>query len=218
MDLTLICGTYGDEEWIRLAHERALPSMRAQGVPVIHVHGASLDDARNRALEQVQTEWVALVDADDAVDDGYVEALARGTADVRCPAIRQVFPPPFAGPTDPFIPRVFRHGHECTADCLRVGNWVVCGAATRTEWLCAVGGWDPGIPWSEDWAVWAKLWAWLGASFEPIPDAVYRAWWLPSSRNRSLSHREMLAAHAQIEDLVWGERVDPRTHPERADE
>lgn len=194
MDVTVAIATFGEKRWETLAKERAIPSAEAQA-PVVHHHGATLAMARNAALEAVQSEFVIHLDADDELESGYVEALGRGEADLRAPAVRYV-----RGRHDrrmPRMPRVAGHHHACEAACLRDGNWLVIGTAVRAELLRKVGGWRE-FSWSEDWDAWLRCWL-AGASIEAIPEAVYRAHVDPRSRNRAPSPAERNRVHREIE-------------------
>lgn len=190
MDLTVCIGTFGSDEWVETA-QRAIHSAEPQA-PVIHVHGDTLHGARNAALAQVETEWVVHLDADDELEPGYVDAMSRGTADVRGPMARYVK----GRQSRLWQPRVAGHRHDCTADCLPDGNWLLIGAAVRTDLVRRAGGWND-FPWSEDWDTWIRCWK-TGATFELIPDAIYRAHIRMDSRNRGATQAAKLAAHWQI--------------------
>jgi glycosyltransferase involved in cell wall biosynthesis len=198
VDVTVCIGTYGGTEWVELA-QRAIASARAEGVPVIHVHGETLASARNGALQDVATEWVVVLDADDELEPGYFNALEAGSADVRAPAVRYVSE---AGTQrEPYVPRVAGHRHACTADCLPSGNWLVIGSAMRTAGARDVGGFHEW-PVYEDWDLFLRLHR-AGSTFEALPDAVYRAHVRPGSRNRAPSmaaknrtHHAIVAANA----------------------
>lgn len=194
MTVTIAVATYGDPAWLDLAHQRAVPSARAQGAPVITVHADSLHAARNACLEQVQTDHVVFLDADDELEPGYLNAMAVGSADVRVPRVRYVRASGAAAP--PIMPRVSGHHHACEADCLAYGNWVVIGAQVRADLLRKVGGFEPW-PLYEDWAAFARMWQ-AGATFEPTPRAIYRAHVRRDSRNRAPDRDVRLAAHRAI--------------------
>jgi GT2 family glycosyltransferase len=200
VEVTVAVATYGDASWADLAQERAVPSAKAEGVPVVHWHGDDLADARNMALDHVDTEWVIHLDADDELEPGYVEAMARGTADVRAPLVRYMLG---GRERNLWQPRVWNHRHDCTAACLKEGNWLVVGSAVRANMLRDVGGWRE-FPWSEDWDLWLRCWK-VGADFELIPDAVYRAHVRHDSRNRAATRAEKLAAHHAIYEANFGE-------------
>jgi hypothetical protein len=120
--------------------------------------------------------------------------MAAGTADVRAPAVRYIRP----GHADhPKMPKVAGHDHECVADCLTRGNWLVVGACVRTELLRQVGGWHD-YPVYEDWSTWLRCHL-AGATFEPVYGAIYRAHVRRNSRNRAPSHAVKLATHRRIE-------------------
>lgn len=190
MEPTVLIGTYGDVRWKYLAQTRAIPS--CGDLPWVHVHADSLHQARNAALEEADTEWVIYLDADDELEAGYVEAMSNGTADVRGPMVRFVR----AGRERMWQPRVSGHTHDCTADCLPDGNWLVVGSAVRADLVRAVGGWND-FPWSEDWDLWLRCWK-AGATFELVTDAVYRAHVRDDSRNRGATQQAKLDAHRAI--------------------
>lgn len=213
MEVTIIVATFGGQSWVDLAEQRAIPSAEQFRVPVIHSHGDSLHDARNWGLDLARTEWVVFLDSDDELDAGYLDAIDQGTADVRAPAVAYVRNGRARRPT---MPRVAGHSHDCTADCLADGNWLVVGSAARTRLLRDVGGWREW-PCYEDWDLWARCWL-AGATFEAVPDAVYRAHVRPDSRNRGqLTQAEKHAVHQQIARSIgvkvpadWGDPVRSR--------
>lgn len=191
-DFTICIATFGDASWPQLAAERATPSAEAQGCPVVFRHEDTLAEARNAALADVETEWVVFLDADDELTSGYIEAMDRGTTDVRGPIALYV-----RGSRERYWqPRVAGHTHDCTTDCLPEGNWLLVGSAVRTEMLREVGGWRD-FPWSEDWDTWLRCYK-AGATFELIPNAIYRAHVRPDSRNRGATREAKLAAHRAI--------------------
>jgi glycosyltransferase involved in cell wall biosynthesis len=208
LDVTVAVCSFGGREWQVLAESRAVPSAIAQA-PVIRVHGESLHDARNTALDRVETEYVIFLDADDELEPGYVEQMAAGTADLRAPAVRYVKPNGRA--REPYVPVVAGHRHFdyhgrviCSADCLRDGNWLVVGSLARTGLLREVGGWEPW-PLYEDWALWLRCWH-AGATVEAVPQAVYRAHVRPDSRNRAPAMSFKNRVHHEIVAAVLGEQ------------
>jgi glycosyltransferase involved in cell wall biosynthesis len=198
---TIVVASFGGRPWLDLSVERATRSAFEQDVPVIVVHGLTLHGARNAGLAQVDTEYVVFLDADDALEPGYVKALSTGAADLRAPAVRYVQPNGRAHA--PYVPKVAGHQHACTGDCLPDGNWLVIGTMVRTQLLRDVGGFEP-FTWSEDWAAWARCWK-AGGTIEAIPAAVYRAFVRPDSRNRGATRAEKDAAHWEIHRAVWPE-------------
>lgn len=198
MDVTVVVATYGDPSWEQLA-QRAIMSAEPM-CPVVHVHAATLHDARNAGLAQVQTEWVCHLDADDELEPGYFERMAAGSADLRAPAVRYVRQD--GRSRRPYVPRVAGHRHECSGACLPDGNWLVVGTIARTDLLREVGGWRD-FDWSEDWDLWLRCHL-AGATVEAIPDAVYRAHVRADSRNRAPSRAAKLAAHQAIYDANFG--------------
>lgn len=195
MDVTIVVATYGDTWWWDLGQQRAVPSARAQGVPVVAVHDPhTLHGARNAGLREVNRERVVFLDADDELEPGYIAALHAGTADVRAPAVRYMRG---GHGTPPRVPQVAGHRHSCVAECLTQGNWLVVGSMAPTQLLHDVGGWRD-FAWSEDWDLWLRCHL-KGASFQAIPQAVYRAHVRPGSRNRRLRNEDRVAVHRAIE-------------------
>lgn len=193
MDVTVVVGTFGDPSWVDLARSRAIPSAEALGVPVIHHHADTLHDARNAGLNEVTTEWVCHLDADDELEAGYFDAMATGTADLRAPSVRYVRN---SNTSRPLMPKVAGHTHQCTASCLVDGNWLVVGAVGRADLMRSVGGWRD-FTWSEDWDLWLRCHL-AGATIEAVPQAVYRAHVRLDSRNRAPSQEAKLEAHRAI--------------------
>lgn len=192
---TVAIGTFGGDEWRTLAETRAIPSAQNQGCPIVHAHSDNLHNARNAALEQVETPWVIHLDADDVLEPGYLPAmaLARG-GDVRVPTVRYMQRGrPISRPR---FPQVAGHQHDCVAQCLPHGNWIVVGAAVRTQLVRDIGGWRD-FTWSEDWDVWLRCHL-AGASFTRAYRAVYQAHVRPDSRNRGGTPESRLEAHRAI--------------------
>lgn len=196
----MVVATFGDLEWCELGQERAIPSAASQA-PVISTHRKTLAEARNAALDDVDTEWVIHLDADDELEPGYVEALADGIADMRAPAVRYVRSG--RNRRAPYVPRVAGHHHDCEADCLRHGNWLVIGTAVRTQDVRDAGGWRDW-PVYEDWDLFQRMWL-RGATVEALPKAIYRAHVRPDSRNRGPSMEEKNAVHRQIVSANLGQ-------------
>lgn len=152
MDVTVCCGTYGERSWVEMAHGKACESAVGEGVGWVHRHGETLAEARNAALSEVRTEFVIFCDADDHLQHGYVEQMAKSDADLRAPLVRYVIG---GVPGKASYPRVVGHDHLCEPGCLEEGNWIVIGACVRTELLRRVGGFGEEPIW-EDWAAWLR--------------------------------------------------------------
>lgn len=184
MDVTICVGTFGHRRWIDLAHDRAIPSAVRQGCPVIFRHETTLADARNAALRAARTDWVVVLDADDEMDDGYVAALAAGTADIRVPALFEVNPD---GSREqiPLAHRDIEHT-----------NPIPVSAMARRDMVLSAGGFQPWPAW-EDWALWLTL-VRRGATVEHIDAARLLAHVSPGSRNRSVTDPARL--HAAIRE------------------
>lgn len=167
-------GTFGDKlEWANYAR-RAMLSVGRQTVAadVRHVHGQSLHQARNAAAEELTGhKWLIFLDADDELDERYVERMLAGEGDIRRPATIGVYPDGTEDDAPVMIPRTD----------MRRTNCVVIGAMHLAKFFYGAGGFHD-YPILEDWALWRKMIA-AGASIGDVPDAVYRVHVRPGSRN-----------------------------------
>ena len=185
LDVTVIVGTYGGNEWIDLANERAKPSVRDQAADVLHVHGETLAESRNAGAARASTEWLCFLDADDELTPGYMDAMARASADLRGPAVAYVRPNGRAA-APKLWPRVD----------LADGNYLLIGTLVRRDLFLEVGGFR-GWPMYEDWCLWQRCWL-AGATIEQVPAAIYRAHVRPDSRNRAPGRDERERWHHEI--------------------
>jgi glycosyltransferase involved in cell wall biosynthesis len=197
VSITVVIPTFGEEVWLEYA-QRAIASARSQA-PVIHVHGEDLADARNKCLDKVETEFVVHLDADDVLLPGYVNAMLRGSADVRVPMVRNMH----NNYRRPYNLSVSGHHHRCQPDCLVDGNYIVVGAAVRTSLVRAVGGWWDE-PLYEDWSLWLRCQR-AGGTFEYVPGAVYGFHKRRDSRNHcGPAYEERELWHQRILDSIVG--------------
>jgi len=195
LDVTVVVPYTGDP-WRTWAHERAIPSAKALGVPVLVGEGATVAEARNNGLDQVDTEWVIHLDADDELPADYIDQMAVGSADVRAPMVAYLRHPNLsrARRREPKRMNVWGHTHMCVGDCLAFGNWLVVGAMVCTDIAqkCRWREW----PVYEDYAFWVECWQ-AGATFEHT-DAVYLAHSDRGGRNTSMTPQERHRVHQDI--------------------
>lgn len=191
MTVAVVVATFGDlDTWAPLA-DRAVASVHRQTHPVdavARVHGDTLAAARNDgALVKPDADWLIFLDADDELDDRYVEAMLAGAGDVRQPSTIGVHPD---GTVDDHPNVIPPRGAS-----LLVGNHIVVGAMQRASLFHQVGGFRD-LPALEDWDLWLRMEE-AGATFGVVADAVYRIHVTPASRNQQ--HRNaMLAAHRRV--------------------
>lgn len=194
LDCTIVISTFGNFKWQLLAQERAIPSAKSFGLPVVYNHGETLHDARNMGLASVTTEFVVFLDADDELVPGFFEHMAKVDGDLRPPSINHVYE------RVTFMPQVVGqkgvHKHTCVGECLTEGNWLVVGTVARTELIQRVGGWKEWGNW-EDWELWLRCWL-AGATITPVPKAVYKAYSTASGRNKAKTHEENMKIYHDI--------------------
>jgi glycosyltransferase involved in cell wall biosynthesis len=193
IDVSIVISTFGNKRWEYLANTRAIPSANRLGVPVIYNHGPSLYEARNLGLNSVKTEFVCHLDADDELDSRFLHEIAAAEGDLRAPSVQYKRS---GGRAAARMPKVAGHTHDCVADCLDTGNWLVVGTVAPTELLLRVGGWRD-YAWSEDWDLWQRCWI-AGATVVPVPKAIYIAHTNPRGRNNSRTHADKVRIHHEI--------------------
>ena len=93
---------------------------------------------------------------------------------------------------------------HCGPECLLDGNYIVVGAAVRTDLVRKVGGWwDEPI--YEDWSLWLRCQQ-AGASFEYIPEAIYGFHKVVNSRNHvGPAYDSRFDWHQRIRDSIVGD-------------
>jgi glycosyltransferase involved in cell wall biosynthesis len=140
-------------------------------VRVISTENSKLGAARNFGISQVNTEWIAFVDADDLWTEGKLERQMAQLEKERAADIcysgyqrfsvvenEKIFRPPVEG--YPTIQRLLR-------ECFFVPSSVVA----RRSALLAVGGFSPDPEVTEDWDMWLRMLR-AGCKFTSCPEAL----------------------------------------------
>lgn len=186
--VSVIVGTFGDDEWKKMA-EKAMASARAQSVQpdfLIHSHAVDLATARNEGANMCQSKWLIFLDADDTLDPEYVkEMLVDDPSTLRQPATLGVYPD---GTTDP-------EANMIPERPLTQSNFMVIGTMCLREQFLAVGGFDPSLPVLEDWDLWLRITR-AGGVIGKRPKAIYRVGVNPGSRN--MQARDVGARYYEI--------------------
>jgi glycosyltransferase involved in cell wall biosynthesis len=167
----VVIGTFGADEWAdKGAHLARI--LRDVGTPCVHVHGATLAEARNTGALWIQSDTVVFLDADDDLGGGYCDAMAAAATP------NTILQPSTRGRVDGIlddfpllIPR---------ADLSRRNYLVIGSAVNRLDFLAISGFRD--LPVLEDWDLWCRL-VIKGASVKRVPDAIYIVNVHPNSRN-----------------------------------
>lgn len=171
---------------------RALASVmrqtRAVDAVSVHVDHDRLGSAvnRTRALEQVRTEWSALLDDDDEWLPDHVALLWRHAQETQADLVYPWFTVPGG-----FDPWPHREGQPFDREALRSENYIPITVLVRTELLLDAGGFtskDPTNPdtLTDDWGTWERLldagarfehlsrrtwvWHWHGANTSGMPN------------------------------------------------
>jgi len=171
VSITVVIPTHAGREALL---DRAVASVQAQSLAaVVEIEfdrvrtGAAA--TRNRALDRVDSDWVAFLDSDDELKPNHLRACARNAALTGADLVYPWFDCDgedkigmFGVPFDPVL--------------LRKRNYIPVTVLVRTELVRKVGGFqehpdDNGDP-CEDWGLWLALLD-AGATFGHVPQ---RTW------------------------------------------
>lgn len=176
---SIVIVSYGSAWWKQVGDERALPSAQAQGdYEIIRIHrddpNTNLCSLRNHAVAQATSEKIVIVDADDELEPGYVDAMLAATGDIRYPKIRVL-----SEPDETPLPAPY----EIDPRPIWEGNYVIVAAMMRRDMFLSLGGYDPALEYAEDWDFYIRAF-FAGASFQFVPNAIYRQHWRAGARNQ----------------------------------
>lgn len=171
--ISIIVSTFGEHGWRHRAL-RALESARNQTTPaleVIYNHGHDLQHARNLGAEQATGDWLVFLDADDELDQYFVERMRESILQhsLRSDRKHWLIRPATIGVRPDgvrdFAPVVLEEKP------LLEGNFMIIATAVERELFHQVGGFGP-MPIYEDWDLWIRCWR-AGAGFGTASGAVY---------------------------------------------
>jgi hypothetical protein len=156
--------------------QRAVATVHAQTLPAAGLAVAVDADregaaaTRNRALELVETEWVAFLDSDDELLPDHLKLCARYAYLSDCDVVYPGYE--VEGGEDP----VNCFGIPFDASLLRKRNFIPVTVLARTEKVRAAGGFqnkpdENGDP-CEDWGLWLAMLD-QGAKFGHLPQKTW---------------------------------------------
>jgi len=203
MTIAVCVCSYGDESWREIALSRAVPSVEGQEADeliVVHEPSGDIASCRNHAAESASSQAIIYCDADDELDTGYVAAMRAAVTDTA---------PVLATPRVSYIVKGrAQHPKFWPEKPLSQGNWMVIGTMVQRDQFLATGGFDARPHAFEDWAVFARLWR-DGARIVKVPAAVYRAHWMPNSRNKRLTREEQVRLHYDLGRELFPDEYPP---------
>lgn len=172
--VAIVIATYGDKEYWDQMAKRAIASAQSQTRPaneILRIHGTSLSEARNTALERSISDWIICLDADDELGADYVESMLSSTGDIRQPSTLGVV----GGIEDDFPVLI-------PSKPLIEGNYIVIGAMFNKKIALEVNGFRE-LPAFEDWDLWVRMVA-AGATVGTCAKAIYKVHVRENSRNQ----------------------------------
>lgn len=211
MKISVLITTYGDHAWAELSWSRAYPSTIDQGadeVIVRHWPDLTIGPARNATAEEAEGGFLIFLDADDELEDGYIDAM-RTAADTLADEIDYAPEWTLFQPAVSYI-RKNRRAAPLMREIgdLRVDNFLVIGTMVSKQLFDTAGGFSDYEHGFEDWSCWAKCWK-AGATIVQVPDALYLAHVNPKSKHRQAwrNRREQVAMHLRVQAELFPEGV-----------
>lgn len=168
--ISAIIATYGDKAvWEPLA-DRAEGSLRAQTVKpkeVIRIHGDTLAKARNEGAQFATGDHLLFLDADDCVDQHYIEAMSTALS---LSMHKRVLAQPS---TRGWYADGSRDDEAVLIPPTRLidRNFLVIGTVVERHLFCEVGGFHE-YEWCEDWDLWLRCVLAICAIIR-VPEAEY---------------------------------------------
>lgn len=180
--ISVVVGTYGSGKWLKIA-ERAIASIEAQTFKPLdyhHVHGRTLAEARNEGANRAAGDLIIFLDADDELDEQYVEAMwcAQDSAQFRSDYRTFLFQPATLGIVNG-VPD--KEPTMIPARDIKTGNFMVIGTMVSKKLFTGVGGFRELDAW-EDWDLWWRCMN-AGAGSIQVSEAIYRVHVNPDGRN-----------------------------------
>lgn len=203
----VVVATFGDlDTWGPLA-ERAVRAAGGQA-PVVWRHDETLAAARNAAAAEMDASWLVFCDADDELDDGYIEAMRRVVYDREMREQRLLdllVQPSTIGVVDGRVDEraVLIEPRRSLLD----GNHMVIGTMVRRAQFERVGGFRD-LDAYEDWDLWIRC-VLDGAAMTSAPDAVYRVHVRAGSRN-DLTRQQAVQVYQSIRGRYEAQWRDQR--------
>lgn len=186
--VTVIIPIYGDivfwESMATGAH-RSCEDQTTIKFQLVYSKGGNISECRNKALENVNTDWIIFLDADDWLEHTYIEEMLKKA---------EQHPD-----GDIFVPSVHRHYEDGRIDTdqhwykpkdLMTGNYIVVSAMIRTSLFKKLGGFHDYES-LEDWDLWLRAEE-AGAKFIQCPEAILHISKRANSRNSNKSYFEIL--------------------------
>lgn len=177
------------------------------GIRLICQPNSGVSAARNRGIQEAQTEYVALLDADDYWLSGYIAEICRlmeyyPNADAYSTAFDIV-----TGEQRTIAPGPINEGIiEPAVEALQGRYPIIPSTATlKRSTLLAIGGFPEGMRLGEDQWVWIRMVA-MGAQFAYSPLSLVR--YSRTAENRSASIYRKEQSNHSIEELYSAEQSE----------
>ena len=198
-DLTVIIASFGDDRWLELAQERAIPSLDGWDDTFIYHLGdttnISVGEVRNMAVRVCKPDgWICFLDPDDELAPDYLHIMQRAAtnpADLYVPALKIG-----AGPAKVLDDR----------DIINGMNPCPIGTLIHRDTFDAVGGFWNEPAW-EDWSLFRRV-ALGGGKLHFVPDAIYKAYSGPHGRNSTIPNPQQLRRDIIESHTDWVHREE----------
>lgn len=188
--VTVIVPVYGDINYWRPLLERASKSalnQKEKAQDVVINFGNNLYEARNSFINQIKTDFVIFLDADDELDECYIQEMLKiENADIIVPSVHRYYEDG----------RIDTDQYWYTPRPLITGNYIVIGAMIKTDLLRKLNGFKD-MEALEDFEFFLRAEE-VGARFAQCVKAIYKIHVRPGSRNRNQELAPKIIKEAKI--------------------
>lgn len=200
MEVSVIVTTFGSANWCTAGEVTAAAH---DGHHFHAEHCRSLGDARNQAIGHVDPQgWILMLDADDELSPGYVEAMTTGPlveTDLYVPALQNIVGGR-SRPAEVFTGR----------DIIDGLNPCPIGTLIHRDMFELVGRFWDEVAW-EDWSLFRRV-VLAGGNLTFVPRAVYRAHVDRTGRNSTVRNGQVLRRQIVASHERWANDRSARHH------
>ena len=161
---------------------------------VVRQDNAGPGAARNRALRETSSEYVAFLDADDEWLPRKIEVSMDGLYGTRLAFVaHNLFLVRNGGVAELDCARHFARAIDPYTALIRRGFVATSTVVARRKAVLAVGGFDPSLPAGQDYDLWLRLCGPAEESFVILPNALSRCHVMPGSVTSHAAQRRRCA-------------------------
>ena len=195
MTIGVVIGTYGSGDWYEDGEFCAEEALATSGADkVVHIHDWSLAAARNAGAEEIGTDHIVFLDADDKLAPGYCDVLRTYLE----PGNLLYQPETLGWYGDE---KYDEYSSFIPDRDMNVSNNLIIGTAVTASHMVQF---DPALPALEDWDFFLRMIS-QGAKVKQCPGLIYHVGIHDDSRNaneetQNISHNIILRKGIKVSD------------------